>query len=238
MKKEQPTAPPIESIYPDLPTVNSMNLKTEPNDSAQSFRLKQIREIREYLQNEAETRGRLRRRYKSAYNTAHYVNMGSSLTAVASSTAAAISLTTVIGTLAALPLGIVAIATGVVGIVSSKISKLVLKKTEKHERIKLIAMSKLSSVNDLVSKALTDGKISDEEFHVILNEMESYRDLKSQVRKRIRNELSSEREQEIREESEKKRIVERPKDGYEQPPEYSEAFRLAVYINCCSNNTE
>ena len=40
MKKEQPTAPPIESIYPDLPTVNSMDLKTELNDSAQSFRLK------------------------------------------------------------------------------------------------------------------------------------------------------------------------------------------------------
>ena len=202
MKKE-PTAP---SLYPTLSDVNSTTAEL-PTDSAQEFRLKQIREIRDYLEQETETRGRLRRRYKSLYNAAHYTNMGSSLTAVASSTAAAISLTTVIGSIAALPLGIVAIATGVVGVVSSKIGKLLLKKTEKHERIKLVAMSKLSSVNDLVSKALTDGKVSDTEFEIILAEMESYRNHKSQIRKKVRNELSTERETEIREEAEKKGLL-------------------------------
>ena len=156
MKKE-PTAPPL---YPDL----SSTTAELPTDSAQEFRLKQIRDIRNQLESEAETRGRLRRRYKSLYNTAYYVNFGSTLTAVASSTASVISLSTVVGALASLPLGIVAISTGVISLVSSKVSKLVLKKVEKHERIKLIALSKLSSVNDLVSKALTDGKVSDSEF--------------------------------------------------------------------------
>ncbi len=134
------------------------------------------------------------------YNGAHYLNMASSITVISASTTAAISITTVVGSLAALPLGI-----GAIGVVSSKIGKLVLKKTEKHERIKLIAMSKLLSVNDLVSKALTDGKVSDEEFQVILNEMESYRDHKSQIRRKTRNDFSNEIEQEIREDAEKKR---------------------------------
>ena len=79
-----------------------------------------------------------------------------------------------------------------------------MKKCEKHERIKLIALTKLSSVNDLVSTALTDGRISAEEFKVISQEEESYRELKSQIRKRVRNELSVEREEEIRAEAEKK----------------------------------
>ena len=167
MKKE-PTAPPL---YPDLSEVQEQSTQ----DEGINFRLKRISDIRDSLEKEFESRGRLRRRYKSLYNTAYYTNIASSLTAIASSTAAAISITTVIGALAALPLGIIAISTGAIGIVSSKISQIFLKKCEKHDRIKLIAMSKLSSVNSLVSTALTDGRISDEEFRIIMQEMESYR---------------------------------------------------------------
>jgi hypothetical protein len=68
-------------------------------------------------------------------------------------------------------------------------------------------MSKLSSVNGLVSTALRDGDVSDEEFNIILLEMESYRDHKTQIGKKIRNELSAEKEQEIREEAQKKGIL-------------------------------
>lgn len=206
MVKKNPSAPLLETssqLYPDL----TAELSAETNNSDQYFRLKQICEIRDKLEQEAETRGRLRRRYKAFYSTTHYVNMGSSLTAVASSTAAAISLSTGVGAIAAFPLGIVAIATGVIGVVSSKIGKLVLKKCEKHERIKYIALSKLSSISNLVSKALTDKQISQEEFEVILQEMESYRDHKSQIRNRVRNELSNEREEEIRVEAEKKGLL-------------------------------
>tara|TARA_B110000881_G_scaffold29708_1_gene22173 strand:- start:231 stop:920 length:690 start_codon:yes stop_codon:yes gene_type:complete len=201
------TAPPL---YPDLQAEMKTQTQEEMpiNNSDQNFRLKQIHEIRDTLENETETRGRLRRRYKSLYNSTHYLNIASSLTSVAASTAAVISVSTVVGALAALPLGIVAISSGVIGVVSSKISKLLLKKCEKHERVKLVAMSKLSSVSGLVSRALTDGKISDEEFQVILNEMDSYREHKSQIRRKVRNELSPEREEEIREEALKKGVLE------------------------------
>ncbi len=87
------------------------------------------------------------------YNVTHYLNIVSSSAAVSASTAAPISMATVVGSLAAFPLGIVAITTGVIGIVSSNVGKLVLAKTEKHGRIKCC----------LVSKALTDGKVSNEE---------------------------------------------------------------------------
>jgi hypothetical protein len=126
--------------------------------------------------------------------------------AVGASVSAAAALATGIGAIASLPLGIVAITSGILGVIGSGISKIVLKKIEKHERIKLIALSKLSSVNGLVSDALQDGVINDVEYRVILQEMESYREQKSQIRRKIRNELSTEKEREIREEAEKKGI--------------------------------
>ena len=109
-----------------------------------------------------------------------------------------------------MPLGFLAVATGVLSVVSAGISKILLKKVEKHQEIKLIAASKLSSVNGLVPKALQDGNISNEEYQIILQEMESYRNHKSQIRNRITadvRELTVEKENEIREESLKKGIL-------------------------------
>ena len=106
-----------------------------------------------------------------------------------------------------MPLGFLAVATGVLSVVSAGISKILLKKVEKHQEIKLIAASKLSSINGLVSKALQDGNISNEEYQIILQKMESYRNHKSQIRNRITadvRELTVEKENEIREESLKK----------------------------------
>ncbi len=53
----------------------------------------------------------------------------------------------------------------------------------------------------------------DEEFQVILSEMESYRTHKSLIRRKVRNEFSNEREEEIRDEAEEKRYSERSGNG-------------------------
>ena len=109
-----------------------------------------------------------------------------------------------------MPLGFTAVAAGVLSVVSAAASTILLKKVEKHQQIKLIAAAKLSSVNGLVSRALQDGHISNEEFQIILQEMESYRDHKSQIRNRTIGEvreLTVEKENEIREESFKKGIL-------------------------------
>ena len=43
-------------------------------------------------------------------------------------------------------------------------------KAEKHEKIKMLAGAKLNTINDHISKALKDEKISDEEYSLILSE--------------------------------------------------------------------
>ena len=80
-----------------------------------------------------------------------------------------------------------------------------MKKLEKHESIKRTAESSLNTINDLVSQALSDGKVSNEEFHHILREIENYRGHKAGIKHRTRAnliELTVEREREIRAEAE------------------------------------
>ena len=102
-------------------------------------------------------------------------------------------------------------------------------------------MLKLSSINGLISKFLKDGQISPEEFHVILAEIDSYRDHKSQIRKKIRTvikEMSAEKEEQIREEAEK-RSAEGQRIYDERPPEYSATspgYGLNFNLICCSYN--
>ena len=183
---------------------------SKEEDEGKTFRLKRISDIREFQEKELETRGRYRRRYKSAYNTAIYLNAGAGLTSVGSSVVVAATAATGVGIIASVPLGFTAVATGVLSVVSAAVSKILLKKVEKHQQIKLIAAAKLSSVNGLVSRALQDGHISNEEFQIILQEMESYRDHKSQLMNRTIGEvreLTVEKENEIREESLKKGIL-------------------------------
>lgn len=117
MKVSEPSAPPL---YPNLEEAPREVVR---DDEGESFRLKRIYDIREFLEKERETRGRYRRRYKSVYNTAIYVNAGAGLTSVASSVAAGTTALTGIGIFAGVPLGFTAVATGVLSVISTGIAR-------------------------------------------------------------------------------------------------------------------
>ena len=51
-------------------------------------------------------------------------------------------------------------------------------KATKHNQIRALAESKLNSVADRIAAALTDDKISDEEFRRILSEIDKYNQMK------------------------------------------------------------
>jgi hypothetical protein len=48
------------------------------------------------------------------------------------------------------------------------------KKLSKHEKIGMLAVSKLNTINDLISKVLNDSHISSEEFSLITKEKETF----------------------------------------------------------------
>ena len=79
---------------------------------------------------------------------------------------------------------------GAASVGASALCKILLKKVEKHERIKNTAQAKMSSINGLVSDALKNNEISHEEYQVIMREHENYRELKNQIRRRVRTEVN------------------------------------------------
>ena len=57
-------------------------------------------------------------------------------------------------------------------------------KSKKHDEIRVLAESKLNSSADRISIALNDDKISDEEFHLVLSEIDKYNQMKEEIRER------------------------------------------------------
>ena len=56
------------------------------------------------------------------------------------------------------------------------------KKEKKHDKILMLAKSKLSSINTLISQALIDMDISHEQFITILKEKDRYEMMKENLR--------------------------------------------------------
>ena len=196
MKK--PTAP---TLYPDI----SSEVEGQPPDSGEQFRLNQISEIRTFLDNEVQIRNKLRRKYKSVWNMFYGSTQISGLIAIGAGSSAVGTLASGIGAPISLPLSGIALFCGLLSNTSAAAAKATMKKVEKHEGIKRMAESSLNTINDLVSKALMDGRVSNEDFQHILKELENYREHKTGIKHRTRanlNELTPEREREIRAEAE------------------------------------
>ena len=76
----------------------------------------------------------------------------------------------------------VATVFGLFSVGFATVSKRLERKVTKHEKIYTLALAKLNSVSELVSKALTDKRISDFEFSTILREVQKYHELKAEIR--------------------------------------------------------
>ena len=165
------------SLYPSLPL---------PPDNPQNFRLQQICEVKKYLEDELEFRRKLFTKYKKAFNVftglSHFLN----ITSVAAGSVGISALAGVITAPIGLALGGVTIGSALISSALSWEKKNILKKLGKHEKIATLAVSKLNTINDLVSKALTDSHISDDEFSLILKEKDKYITMKNNIRQENR----------------------------------------------------
>ena len=74
-------------------------------------------------------------------------------------------------------------------------------KAQKHYEIKTLGESKLNSIKNLISTALNDGQISEQEFKMVLDELDKYNDLKDRTHTK----------QSALSEQEKKKLIEQGK---------------------------
>ena len=191
-----------EKIYPTLPTIREQ--PTAPNvvnggsdDRGHSYRLKIIREVQEFLEEEIKNRDAFSKKYFRIAKVVNTIDNALITITIGAEGTSAVLLSTGVGAPFALALGISGVVTGAVSLIGNIFSKKATTKAEKHLKIKTLATAKLDTIASHVSKAMMDDFISDEEFKLIMEEMEKYKALKEEIRNNTKKKLKTEEEESL-----------------------------------------
>ena len=179
----------INELYPIMP---EWEPSAPPLDGGQSYRLQKMNEIQRVLEDEREKRHNLSKKYHKAVKVVGNIDSALVTISMGLSVAGVGILSTVIAVPAVIVMETTALGAGFLGIIGSQFNKMLMRKAEKHEKIKVIAETKLDTINGLISKALTDNKISDEEYTLILSEVIQYRKMKEDMRSKTRKSIDEE----------------------------------------------
>ena len=185
-------------IYPELPasrekpTAPNIELKDISENQGHLHRLKIITNILNFLEEESSKREAYSKKY---FRIAKYVSAVDSFLmggTVCAEVAAAVLLTSGIGSPAALGLGIGGAVAGAFSLIGNIVVRKTTIRAEKHLKIKTLASAKLDTIVTHVSKALTDDFISDKEFKLIMEELKKYKAMKEEIRNNTKKKLKEE----------------------------------------------
>ena len=161
------------NMYPNV----SKNISNE-----QEFRLNKINEIKDYFIPEIRERELMSKRLSKYIVSFNYFDKSLIVLSVATGSISIASFPTVVGA----PVGMMSASFSLAFSITTGFVKRFLKTTrnkrKRHNKIVMLARSKLNSIESKISKALMDNEISHEDFMTILNEERKYRELKESIR--------------------------------------------------------
>ena len=175
-------------LYPELPTAPPQ----EREDCGHSYRLQKINEVQKSLECEREKRQTLSKKYRRGANIINNVDGVLVMASMGLGVAGVGLLSTIVAAPVVIAMEAAALSTGLISIVGKYTNKKLSLKAEKHEKIKVLAEAKLNTINDHISKALTDGKVSDDEFTLILSELNKFSEMKGEIRRKARAYINDE----------------------------------------------
>lgn len=176
-----------DNIYPTiLPSAPNLEI-----NASQEFRLSEIRKLKEILKNDIELRIKCYTKYNRISNVLSGLNTGFTTIGIGLGISGISLLSTIISVPIVIALEGIALGFGLSGVLLGVGSKRIYNKLEKHERLWTLAVSKLNSINDLISKALIDNNISDIEFNIIIKEYEKYLEMKNQLKDNFNSSLNN-----------------------------------------------
>ena len=154
-------------LYPPLET------------TGENHQLQHLAEVRARQEKERDFRASLYKKYRRGANVIDGLDTVLSVAGAARAATGVGLLTTIIATPVAIGLQAGAIASWLLGAGGRFICRELEAKARKHHRV--LAVSKLYSIADRISAALTDDKISEEEFRLILSEVDKYNQMKAEI---------------------------------------------------------
>ena len=190
-----------EKIYPELPTIREQPTAPVVNggsdDRGHSYRLKVISDVQKFFEEEIQKRDAFSKKYFRIANIVNMVDNGLIIVTVGAEGTGAVLLSTGAGAPFALALGISGAVTGGISLMGNIFSKKATTKAEKHLKIKTLAMAKLDTIASHIFKAMMDDFISDEEFKLIMSEMDKYKAMKEEIRSNTKKKLKTEEEESL-----------------------------------------
>ena len=188
-----------EKIYPTLPTIREQPTAPDivnggADDRGHTYRLEVINNVQKFLEEEISKRDAFSKKYFRISKIVNMVDNALIVVTIGAEGTGAVLLSTGVGAPFALALGISGVVTGAISLIGNIFSKKATIKAEKHLKIKTLAMAKLDTIASHVSKAMMDDFISDEEFKLIMEEMNKYKALKEEVRSNTKKKLKTEEE--------------------------------------------
>ena len=191
-----------DKIYPTLPTIREA--PTAPpvvnggaDDRGHSYRLNYIQSVQKFLEEEIKQRQAFSKKYFRISRIINVVDSGLIAVTLGAEGVGGVLLLTGVGAPFAAALAIGGVATGGISLIGNFCSRKARTKAEKHLRISDMAISKLDTVATHISKALMDDFISNEEFNLILEEMNKYKTLKEEIRNNTKKKLKKEEEESL-----------------------------------------
>ena len=160
------------NIYPNL----HANISNE-----QQFRLSNINEIKDYFLAEIRERELISKNLSKYIASLDYFDKSLNVLSILSGSISIASFATVIGA----PARLIGASCGLTFSITLGFIKKFLKtrnKKKKHNKIVMLARSKLNSIENKIFKALIDNEISHEDFETIINEQKKNRELKESIR--------------------------------------------------------
>ena len=179
------------SLYPSLvvPKISDDKSNKPASESLdqsemepQNFRLQKIGELESFLRSEVEFRSALFKKYSRAVNIINGASASCAFIGLGAGVGGAASLATGVGLVPGIALEVFAGLLSLFDIAGVAIGRRCSAKAAKHEAIRVLASSKLNTIHSHVLKALEDNIISDDEYKLILEEIEKYRVMKDEIR--------------------------------------------------------
>ena len=140
-----------------------------------NFRLAQMEEGLKFLEQEVANYTKCKKKYNFCYNTLFFMNTSSAIVAAGCSVSGIALLASGPGAIVSLPLMGIGLAGELFAAGLSVANKKILLKLKKHEAITALASAKLNSAKLIVSQAIDDRKISDEEFSRFLRDLDDFK---------------------------------------------------------------
>ena len=141
-------------------------------------RLKIIDEIQEMLIADGVKRNKLSTKYNRGVNIVGVIDNCLGITAIVLGITGVGLLSTIVAAPAVIRMEAVSFVMGLLRVIGNRATKKLSLTIEIHEKIAILAVSALNTISSLISKALSDDFISDEEYSLIVLEFETFTGMK------------------------------------------------------------